>query len=74
MPKMPRKNSFVVFDKNSCTKEDYDEFYKETFDDKIFVFLGEIKQFPGHCILTDLSNGIIIGMYHTRNFIKATAL
>lgn len=72
MAKTPRINSYVVFDKKSCSKAQYEKYYKETFDGKLFVFLGEIKQCPGHCILVDLKDGKIVGMYHTDNFREAT--
>jgi hypothetical protein len=68
---MPAINSFVVFDKTTVSKKDYEKYYKPIFDGKLFVFLGEIKQCPDHCILTDLSDGKIIGMYHTENFREA---
>lgn len=69
----PRINSFVVFDENSCSKEDYEQYYKDIFPlGKLFVYLGEIKQIDEHCILCDLDNGKIIGMYHTDNFREAT--
>ncbi len=68
----PRKNSFVVFDKKSCSNEDYIRYYKETFHERLFVYLGEVKQAKGHCILADLKSGMIIGLYHTENFREAT--
>lgn len=68
----PRINAFVVFDKRSCSKEDYEKYYEDIFEGRVFVFLGEIKQCSGHCILLDLKNGKIIGMYHTENFREAT--
>ena len=68
---MIKNNSFVVFDKKSCSEKDYQKYYKATFEGKIFVFLGEIIQCPNHCILADLITGAIIGMYHTDNFRKA---
>ncbi len=65
-------NSFVVFDEDSCSKEIYEQYYKSTFPKgKLFVYLGEIKQAKGHCILCDLSTGKIIEMY-TINFREAT--
>jgi hypothetical protein len=70
--KVPDVNSYVVFDKKSVSKSMYEKYYKQDFEGKLFVFLGEIKQCPGHCILTDLKNGKIIGMYHTDNFREAT--
>lgn len=66
-------NSFVVFDKKSCSKSDYEQYYKKTFPvGKLFVYMGEIKQAKGHCILCDLETGKIIGLYHIENFREAT--
>lgn len=66
-------NSFVVFDEKSCSKQDYKKYYEKTFPKgKLFVFLGEIKQCTGHCMLADLRSGKILGMYHTDNFREAT--
>jgi hypothetical protein len=67
-----RQNAFVVFDKDSCSEKNYNDYYKDMFEGKLLTFLGEIPNAPGHCILTDLSNGKIIGMYHTANFREAT--
>lgn len=66
-------NSFVVFDTDSISKDLYEEYFKDIFPKgKLFVYLGEIKQAPGHCILCDLDTGKITGMYHTVNFREAT--
>ena len=67
-----RKNAYVVFDKTSCSKKDYVKYYKEPLKNEPFVYLGEVKQCPGHCILADLKTGKILGMYHTENFREAT--
>jgi hypothetical protein len=65
-------NAFVVFDTDSCSTEDYDAYFKAMFPEgKLFVYLGEVKQAPGHCILADLDTGKIIGLYHTDNFREA---
>jgi len=62
-------NSFVTFDEKSCDKTAYEKYYKELFPlGKLFVYLGEVLQAPGHCILADLDTGQIIGLYHTTNF------
>jgi hypothetical protein len=62
-------NSFVVFDEDSCSKEIYEKYYKDKFPlNKVFVYLGEIQQAKGHCILGDLSTGTITGIHHIENF------
>jgi len=35
---------------------------------KLFVFLTEIKNAPGHCVLADLDDGKIEVMRHTSDF------
>jgi hypothetical protein len=32
------------------------------------VFLGEIPNMPGHCIVADLKTGTLSGGYHTERF------
>jgi hypothetical protein len=67
-----KMNSYVVFDVDSCPNDIYEKYFKDTFPEgKLFVFMGEIAQILGHCILLDLESGKIIGMYHTNNFREA---
>ena len=69
---VPRVNSFVVFDQTTCNKEIYDKYFANVFgNNKLFIFLGEIPNARGHCILVDLTTGKIIGIYHTSNFREA---
>ena len=67
-----RQYAFVVFDKESCGTDMYEKHYKEKFENKLFIFLGEIPNAPGHCVLADLDTGKIEGMWHTDNFREAT--
>ena len=68
-----KKNLLVTFDEKSCSQEEYEQYYKPLFPiGKLYVYLGEIKQAKGHCILCDLDTGKIIGMCHTENFREAT--
>jgi len=71
-----RQNAFVVFDKTSIPIEIYTKYFLSRFENdgklKLFIFLGEVPNARGHCILTDLDNGKIIGLYHTNNFREAT--
>jgi len=39
---------------------------------KFFVFLTEVKNAPGHCILVDLDDGHLETMRHTYNFREVT--
>jgi hypothetical protein len=33
-----------------------------------YVFLGEIQNMPGHCIVVDLKTGRVFSGWHTENF------
>jgi hypothetical protein len=68
-----RKLALVVFDKKSCTSEQYDQFYKEKFGNNSFIFIGEIPNAPGHCVIYNFRTERIEGMYHTDNFREATS-
>lgn len=39
---------------------------------KFFVFLTEVKNAPGHCILVDLDDGHLETMRHTSDFREVT--
>jgi len=70
-----KKLMFVKFNVASETEEMYNEFHKEVFGEKgenLLIFLGEVKNAKGHCVLADLKTGKVLGMYHTANFRKAT--
>jgi len=69
----PRQYSFVLFDIDSVGREFYLKYFIDTFPEgKLFTFLGEVPNAPGHCILVDLTKGVVLGMYHTENFREAT--
>ena len=66
-------NSFVVFDLSSVSNAIYKSHYEELFPKgKLFIYLGEVKQMKGHCLLCDLDTGRITGLYHSENFREAT--
>ena len=82
MKTKPELNSFVVFDFCALPErfhseddyerdEDYELYYKH-FEDKTYIFLGEIVQAPGHCILLDIDTGKVEAMHHTDNFRQLT--
>jgi hypothetical protein len=75
-------NSIVVFNEdisvyNTKTKKkvlfrdkyplDYIKYFKH-LEDRQFIYLGDIVQSPGHCILIDMEDGHIEVMHHTDNF------
>jgi len=35
-----------------------------------YVFLGEIPNMPGHCVVADAKTGQLITGYHTDNFVE----
>ena len=69
--KMPRKMSLVKFD-FSDLEERYVVQYKKTFDEECYVFMGEIVNMRGHCVVVSHRTGKVISGYHTDNFIELT--
>lgn len=70
-------NTLVKIDYDSFitnnTLKWYDEHYQYVFPkDCVFIFMGEIKQMPGHCILCNLETGKITAGYHTDLFVELT--
>ncbi len=75
-----KKGTVVVFDPESFNKdfwknlseEDKIKYYGSlgygTNKKKFFVFLTEVKNAPGHCLLVDLDDGQIETMRHIYNF------
>lgn len=63
-----KKNTIVVFDKNSVSKSIYNKYYKDIFHNKDFLYLGDVSNMNGHCFLVDLETGLVVGAYHTENF------
>jgi len=39
-------------------------------DTDVFVYLGNIVQMPGHCVVTRMSDGKIFNGFHTDSFIE----
>jgi hypothetical protein len=69
-------NSLVRFDPTTLNKEyqsgpSYDTFYK-LHEGKTYIYLGDIVQAPGHCILADMDTGKIEAWYHADNFKELT--
>jgi hypothetical protein len=67
--KNPRPLSLVKFDFTTGSKD----VYPFSEDDR-FIFIGEIPNMPGHCILQEYKQRpfeVLIG-YHTGNFIELT--
>ena len=69
--KPPRKLSLVKFDYDSLP-EKYHKYYTSVFPkESSFIFLGEVTNCPGHCVLAT-KDGKIHYMYHTDNFVELT--
>lgn len=72
--------SVVVFEPNNFNPEFWKQFPEQdkikyygslgygSNKKKFFVFLTEIKNAPGHCILVDLDDGHLEVMRHTADF------
>lgn len=67
---IPRTNSLVKFDYKQMPIE-YHKAYPFAEND-VFVFLGEIVNMPGHCIVINHRTGKIFSGYHSENFIELT--
>jgi len=39
----------------------------------MYVFLGEIRNMAGHCVVADARTGRLYSGYHTENFVELTA-
>lgn len=78
--KQIKKGTVVVFDPtnfnpdfwSSLSEEDRIKYYGPlgygANGHKLFVFLTEIRNAPGHCILVDLDDGHVEVMRHTSDF------
>jgi len=62
----PRQYSLV----KAVLAEEYEDQYPFANGDT-FIFLGEIIQMPGHCVIA-AKNGQVLFGYHTDNFVELT--
>lgn len=62
----PRQNALVRFDFDNLS-EDYLKQYPFS-SDSLYVFLGEIPNMPGHCIVAEHPTGKIYSGYHIEHF------
>ena len=65
-----RQNALVKFDFSMIHDMDYHE-YPFGPEDR-FVYIGDIVQMPGHCIVVRMSDGQNFAGYHTDDFIELT--
>ncbi len=82
----PRLNSLVKFDFDSfinpeekVASQHYINNYLKVFKrfdlktrEGVYIYIGDIAQMPGHCIVLDYKTERIISGYHTDNFIELT--
>ncbi len=66
-------NSLVKFDFDSIPRSVHLKPKDYPFTSSgVYVFLGEIVQMPGHCIVINMTTGHTYCGYHTENFIALT--
>jgi hypothetical protein len=66
--KKPRKLSLVKFDFDNLPPK-----FRTAYPFKLgraYVFIGEIANMLGHCVVADHKTGKIYSGYHTENFIE----
>lgn len=64
----PRQNSLVKF---VLPSPEYELYFKPLMDERYLVYLGEIPQMRGHCVVAGHS-GRVYSCYHTSDFIELT--
>ena len=68
MAKIPRKLSLVRFDAARVPRASRRQYPFRVRSS--YVFLGEIPNMPGHCVVADQQSGRIYSGYHTDHFIE----
>ena len=63
-----KKNTLVKFDFDNIPVEFHSQYPFSRRD--VFVYLGDIVQMPGHCILIRMSDGKGFAGYHTDEFVR----
>jgi hypothetical protein len=68
MAKHPRRLSLVKFDASRIPRG-----FRRKYPfrrNATYIFLGEIPNMPGHCVVADSRSGKIHSGYHTNNFVE----
>jgi len=65
-----RQNALVRFDFSDLPVK-YHKEYPFAEHDR-FVYLGDIVQMPGHCVVVRLRDDKVFTCYHTDNFVELT--
>jgi diadenosine tetraphosphate (Ap4A) HIT family hydrolase len=68
--KTPRQYSLVKFDFESMPIEHHKNY--PFVDGQAYVFLGDIPNMPGHCVVINSKTNQVYSCYHTDNFIELT--
>ena len=68
-PKIPRKLSLVKFDFDSIDKKYHEQY--PFLPSSHYIFLGEIPNMPGHCVIGK-KDGTITWGWHSDNFAELT--
>jgi len=66
--KQPRQYSLVRFDPGDIDVTFLDKYPFRK--DGLYVFLGEIPNMTGHCVVVDHKTGVVHSGYHTENFVE----
>lgn len=65
---MLRQNSIVKFDFSNMPVDYHKKYPFAELD--MFVYLGEIVQMPGHCIVARMKDGKVFCGYHIDEFVE----
>lgn len=66
MAKIPRKLSLVRFTAKTLTGAGRTKYPFRA--GRVYIFLGEIPNMRGHCVVAEQDSGKIYAGYHTENF------
>lgn len=61
-----------IFDFKGLPKEYHNQYPFSKYDD--FIYLGEISNMKGHCIVKRMGDGEIFRGYHIENFVEIKPL
>ena len=70
MAKIPRTLSLVRFDAAALPQS-----FRRKYPfraRRTYVFIGEIPNMPGHCVVADHRSGQVYSGYHTEHFVELT--
>jgi len=67
---MSRKHTIQPFTliKTNLETKILKKYYEDLRESKTYLFLSEITNMPGHCMIFDMKTERILGPYHVENF------